>query len=232
MEDGQVALRLLPPGGGEPHGAAGGGAVRVHVVGEDPLARAGIRALLDGSPAVEVAGESEPGPWTAAALHRSRPDVLVAHGELSERQRARLARAVGGSVPVLTLGGRRPQPGGQSGPGHLPGTATSGELAAAVVLAAAGYTVVRRGRLPAPAARPGPVRRVSQVGPEALTERECQVLRLLAEGLSNGEIAEALTVSEHTVKTHVQNLLHKLGLRSRVHAAIYAFESGLRGPED
>ncbi|WP_443078151.1 LuxR C-terminal-related transcriptional regulator [Streptomyces sp. NBC_01715] len=46
--------------------------------------------------------------------------------------------------------------------------------------------------------------------------------------MSNGEIAQALTVSEHTVKTHVQNMLHKLRLRNRVHAAIYAFESGLR----
>ncbi|MGW0799708.1 response regulator transcription factor, partial [Streptomyces sp. NPDC002692] len=92
-----------------------------------------------------------------------------------------------------------------------------------------------RGRGPP---RGGPARRfaappvppISPVSPDRLTDRECQVLGLLARGLSNGEIAQALTVSEHTVKTHVQNMLHKLRLRNRVHAAIYAFESGLRPP--
>ncbi|WP_329327208.1 response regulator transcription factor [Streptomyces mirabilis] len=85
---------------------------------------------------------------------------------------------------------------------------------------------------PPPGRRPaaGPLAPISPVSPGRLTDRECQVLDLLARGLSNGEIARALTLSEHTVKTHVQNLLHKLRLRNRVHAAIYAFESGLRAP--
>jgi DNA-binding NarL/FixJ family response regulator len=61
-----------------------------------------------------------------------------------------------------------------------------------------------------------------------LTEREAQVLELLARGLSNGEIAHTLSLSQHTVKTHVQNMLHKLRLPNRVHAAIYAFEAGVR----
>ena len=64
--------------------------------------------------------------------------------------------------------------------------------------------------------------------PDRLTARECQLLDLVSRGLSNTEIARALTLSEHTVKTHVQNLLQKLRLRNRVHVAIYAFESGLR----
>ncbi|GGJ51577.1 response regulator transcription factor [Streptomyces brasiliensis] len=197
--------------------------VRVHVVGADPLVRVGIRTLLEGHPGISVIGESAPGPQLGVALRSVRPHVVVAHGTLSTAQHTRLTQDAPDGLPVLVVGGGDDVPGPVHG--HLPGTTTPRELAAAVVLAAAGYTLV-----PAEGRRAQPRARVSSIGPEELTRRECEVLELLARGLSNSEIARCLTLSEHTVKTHVQNMLHKLRLPNRVHAAIYAFETGVRRP--
>ncbi|MET8896937.1 response regulator transcription factor [Streptomyces albogriseolus] len=215
-----------------PGAAAGTCGVRLFLVGPDALARAGIRSLLDGHGDITVVGEDEPGPRALAAVRAHEPDVLLAHGLRDEEEIDALVRAAGPDGAVLTVGGAgplsRPAPALR---GHLPVTTSAAQLAAAVSLAAAGYSVAR-GPL-TPAARPVRVRTpgpssVSTVPPDRLTDRECQILDLVSRGLSNTEIARALTLSEHTVKTHVQNLLQKLRLRNRVHVAIYAFESGLR----
>ncbi|MGW7256813.1 response regulator transcription factor [Streptomyces sp. NPDC054834] len=232
MKERHAALHVLPPVAGpqeqesEPWQAADRGRqVRVHVVGADPLARVGIRTLLTGRPGIRVTGESAPGPLVAAALRAQAPHVLVVHGPLTGEQRAFWAERAADEVKVIVLGGAEPADVPAGVHGQLPGTATAGQLASAVVLAAAGYAFA-----PATAERTRPAPRVSGVGPDELTGREREVLELLACGLSNGEIAESLTLSPHTVKTHVQNMLHKLCLPSRVHAAIYAFETGVRRP--
>ncbi|QMU18216.1 response regulator transcription factor [Streptomyces pristinaespiralis] len=224
-----------------PGGATAAPGVRLFLVGGDALARAGIRSLLDGQGGISVIGEDEPGPRALAALRAQAPDVLVVHGLREAHEADALLREVDPGIRVLTVGGAEPK--GRTTAvlhGHLPHSTTSQQLAAAVSLAAAGYSLTR-GPLPptttepAPAAtpekaapRPRAAATVSDVPPEQLTGRECQILDLVARGLSNTEIAQSLTLSEHTVKTHVQNLLNKLRLRNRVHVAIYAFETGLR----
>ncbi|WP_217247038.1 response regulator transcription factor [Streptomyces sp. AC602_WCS936] len=217
-------LRVLPGA------AAAARGVRLFLVGPDALARAGIRSLLDGRGDITVVGEDEPGPRALAAVRAHEPDVLLAHGLRDEEESDALLRAVGADGAVLTVGGveppERPAPALR---GHLPVTAGAEQLAAAVSLAAAGYSMARGPLAPAaPPARGAGTTSVSTVPPDRLTDREHQILDLVSRGLSNTEIARSLTLSEHTVKTHVQNLLQKLRLRNRVHVAIYAFESGLR----
>ena len=112
--------------------------------------------------------------------------------------------------------------------GSLPWTTSEQEFVSAVRLVAAGHSISSR-----PRDDDGP-----QVGrPEvvhngfALTSRECDVLLLLAKGYTNAEISAGLGLGESTVKSHVQNLLNKLGARNRVSAAIYAYETGLMRPD-
>jgi DNA-binding NarL/FixJ family response regulator len=202
--------------------------IRVQVVGNDVLARHGVLTALTDEPGMVVVGNHRPGPGVFATLAARYPDVVLLHG-LTEADAAGVLAAVrqaGRVIRVLTIGVRD----GESVPdvdgcvcGSLPVWATPEEVVAAVRMAAAGYAL----RL---ADEDGQV--ISLAGRETaqragLSDRECDVLSLVAQGLSNAEIAADLTVSEHTVKSHMQNLLSKLGLRNRIHAVIYAFETGL-----
>lgn len=215
-------------------------AVRVFLLGPDALARSGLRMLLDGQPGVTVAGDGEPGPRSLAALRTVCPDVVVVHGVGDSREIGLLAQQAGDGVRLLAIGGTGPQdgPGAWEAAlsGHLPTSVTPADLAAAVRMAAAGYRVLRdapaawQQTAGAPASGADGTSTVSDVDPRELTAREREVIDLIARGSSNAEIAEELLLSEHTVKTHVQNLLHKLKLRNRVHAVVYAFETGLRSP--
>lgn len=207
--------------------------IRVQVVGDDVLARRGVLAALDGEPGMVVVGEHRPGPGVFATLAARHPDVLLLHG-LSAADATPILTAVkraGRVVRVLSIGVRDGEPGPDVDGcvcGALPAWATPEEVVAAVRVAAAGFALHRADELG----------QVVQLGESAesgraaalrdgLSERECDVLALVARGLSNAELAAELTVSEHTVKSHMQNLLSKLGLRNRIHAVIYAFETGL-----
>ncbi|HET9139815.1 response regulator transcription factor, partial [Actinophytocola sp.] len=209
------ADELIPLDSPDPDG------IRVLVVGDDLLARRGMLAALDDAPGLVVVGDRHPGSGVGAAVRSSSPDVLLLHGLSGAEAEPTLtaARAAAPDIRVLTICARADR---DTDPGHglLPASSTPEEMVAAVRLAAAGY-VLRRG--PATAGGAGRAAAVRR----GLTERECDVLELVAAGMSNAEIAGTLTLSEHTVKSHVQNLLGKLKLRNRIHAVIYAFDTGL-----
>ena len=209
--------------------------IRVLVAGDDVLARRGVLAALDDEPGMIVVGEHRTGPAVFATLAARHPDVLLLHG-LRGTDAAAVLAAVRRSdrvVRVLLIGMRDGET--LTGPdvcGSLPARATPEEVVAAVRIAAAGFSL-HRTEAEADDDRAGQLVCLTEAdaadagGANRLSARECDVLALVARGMSNAEIAAELAVSEHTVKSHVQRLLGKLGLRNRIHAVIYAFESGL-----
>ncbi len=206
--------------------------IRILVVGEDVLARRGVLAALDGEPGMVVVGEHRAGPGVYAAVVARQPDVLLLHGLRQEDSELVLTavRRAGRKLRVLSIGIRD----GEPEPvldglmcGALPTSATPEEVVAAVRIAAAGYALGRADEFGRLVHLPTGEHSREAAERDGLSDRECEVLALVAKGMSNAEIAGSLTVSEHTVKSHVQNLLSKLSLRNRIHAVIYAFETGL-----
>ena len=209
--------------------------LRVVIADDQPLMRAGFKAVLEATGSIVVVAEAGTGREAIRAAEEHRPDVVLMDIRMPDLDGIEATRRLPRQrVLVLTTFGLDEYivdalRAGASG--FLLKDAPVQELVAAVRAVAAGDAVLspavtRRlldrvaGRLPAPAAhRPD--------GLATLTEREREVLQLIAGGLSNAEIAAALVVSEPTVKTHVSNLLGKLGLRDRVQAVILAYETGL-----
>jgi DNA-binding NarL/FixJ family response regulator len=198
--------------------------IKVLVAGDDVLARGGVRAALNDQPGIRAVGDCQPGIAVGDVVKALQPHVLLLH-RVSEEAfgvTVKAARDARYTIRVLTIGSHEHslRPNVEQGVcGVLPPSATAEQLVAAVRLASAGYVLFGGGE--------GPVQREAPVRRDGLSGRECEVLSLIAQGMSNAEIALALTVSEHTVKSHVQNLLGKLNLRNRIHAVIYAFETGL-----
>jgi DNA-binding NarL/FixJ family response regulator len=213
--------------------------VRVLVCDDQPLIRAGIRTLLGTQPDIEVVGEASDGSAAVTATTRLRPDVVLMDvrmpGTDGITATGRIARGEGSPrVLVLTTYDQDEYvfdalASGASG--FLLKDARPEDLIAGIRSVAAGDALLAPSvtrRLIALFARTHTASaRQTASRLEVLTDREREVLGLVARGLSNAEIAASLHITEHTVKTHVGSLLRKLDLRDRVHAVIFGYESAL-----
>ncbi len=206
--------------------------IRVLIADDQPLMRAGFKAVLEATGQIKVVAEAENGEAAIAAAQQHQPDVILMDirmpGVDGLEATRRLPRQ---RVLVLTTFGLdeyivEALRAGASG--FLTKDAPAQDLIAAVKAVAAGDAVlapaVTRRLLDHVAHRLPPAIGAPTDALASLTDREREVFELVAAGLSNAEIANALVVAEPTVKTHVSNLLSKLGLRDRVQAVILAYE--------
>ncbi|WP_049567434.1 response regulator [Nonomuraea sp. SBT364] len=209
--------------------------IRVVIADDEDLIRAGLRIILDSEPELSVVGEAADGAAVLPVVRRERPDVVlmdVRMPDVDGIQATRRLVALDDAPKVLVVttfenddyvyDALR-----AGADGFLLKRTRPDELVRAVKLVAAGETLLFPAAIRALAGR-HPVTEVPGIG--NLTGREGDVLRLMAKGLSNGEIAAELTVSPETVKTHVGNVLAKLGARDRTQAVIAAYESGFVSP--
>ncbi|SEG14284.1 DNA-binding response regulator, NarL/FixJ family, contains REC and HTH domains [Thermomonospora echinospora] len=228
--------------------------IRVVIVDDQGMVRAGFGVLLNAQPDIEVVGEAADGETGLRVIDALRPDVVLMDIRMPglnglEATRRLLARdhPPGGSetgrddppkVLVLTtfdLDDYVYEALRAGASGFLLKDASATELAEAVRVVAAGDALLSPSvtrRLIAEFARLGAPRSPRRERLADLTERETEVLALVARGLSNQEIAAELVVAEQTVKTHFGRVLMKLGLRDRPQAIVYAYETGLVRPGD
>ena len=213
--------------------------IRVLLADDQRLVRSGFRMILRADPELEVVGEAGDGVEAVELAGALAPDVVLMDVRMPNLDGIEATRRITAApdpprVLVLTTfdldeyvyGALR-----AGASGFLLKDAPEEQLGAAIRIAADGGALFS----------PGVTRRLIErfaaspdAGPPpdlaALTSREVEVLRLVARGLSNAEIAGELVVSEHTVKTHVASILGKLGLRDRTQAVVAAYESGLVRP--
>ncbi len=211
--------------------------IKVMLVDDQTLVRQGVRSLLELSQDVEVIGEAADGATAIEQVPRLQPDVLLLDMRMPGKNGLEVLQALAadGVLPPtiilttfddedLVLAGIR-----AGARGYLLKDVALEDLLEAVRSVAAGRTLVK------PAVTERLLKGLGQINtgfsaldqPDPLTERETEILRLMAGGYSNKEIANALSVAEGTVKNHVSSILSKMGVRDRTRAVLKAFEGGL-----
>jgi DNA-binding NarL/FixJ family response regulator len=215
--------------------------LRVLLVDDDHLMRAGLRAVLSSDDSVEVAGEASDGREAVQLAARLRPDVVLMDVRMPimdgiAATRELLERVPSARVIVLTTFEEDDYIFGSlsaGASGFLLKRTRPEELIAAIHTIAAGEALLSPSVTRRVVDRMAPrlaVGATSSERLEELTPRERDVLELVARGLNNREIADALVIEESTVKTHVKRILMKLDVRDRVHAVIAGYETGLVRP--
>jgi DNA-binding NarL/FixJ family response regulator len=215
--------------------------LRVLLVDDQAMVRTGFRLILESEPGIHVVGEAGDGRAALAAARELRPDVILMDVQmpvldgLAATQRLLADDDMAARVVILTTFERDEYifaalRAGASG--FLLKNGPPEDLIEAVRVVASGNALlspsVTRRLIEELTREPG----TRELTPELqlLTDRELEILRLVAQGLTNAEIADRLFVGESTVKTHVSNIFGKLNLRDRVQAVIFAYESGLALP--
>jgi NarL family two-component system response regulator LiaR len=213
--------------------------IRVLIADDHAILRKGIRALLSTEPDLEVVGETGDGLETVAQAQALRPDVILMDLVMPNMDGIEATRRITADLPGVRIL-------------VLTSFAADDKVFPAIKAGALGYILkdtgpaelvqaihqVHRGQ---PSLEPSialkMLQELSQPSkqpptPEPLTERELEVLRLIAQGKSNREIADDLVIADLTVRTHVSNILGKLHLASRTQAALYALREGLASLDD
>ncbi|MGC5346397.1 response regulator [Streptomyces sp. DT171] len=212
--------------------------VTLLIADDDEVTRSGLRTLLAAQPGISVVGEAADGVEAVEQVRRLRPDVVLMDVRMPRRDGIEATRqllaepAEPPEVVVITT---------FENDGYVTAALSAGasgfvlkrlpvrQIAEAVRVVAAGEAVLFPAALRRMVAA-RPLSSAEALPKAALTEREEEVLRLVATGRSNPEIAQSLVVSLETVKTHVGNVLTKLGAQNRTHAVVIAYESGLVVP--
>jgi DNA-binding NarL/FixJ family response regulator len=220
--------------------------VRVALVDDQPMLRLGYRLFLQARSELEVVGEAEDGRAALELAKAHHPDVMLMDVQMPGWDGIRATAAIVNAYPqirvlILTtfnvddyiLDALR-----AGASGFVLKDADPDELVAAIMAVAAGDAIISPAAtrrlldvvLPQLQPRPQGTQPPRSAAESVLTSRELEVLRSVAQGLSNREIAGQLHLSEGTVKVHIGHLLNKLDLRDRVQAVVYAYESGLITP--
>jgi DNA-binding NarL/FixJ family response regulator len=217
--------------------------IAVLIADDQALVRAGFRAILDEQPGIRVVGEAGDGRDAIDLVRRRHPDVVLMDIQMPDINGLEAARRIlaeadeNHPVAILMLTtfdlNEYVYDALRAGAsGFLLKDVLPEQLIAAVRVVAAGDALIAptiTKRLIEQFARTAPPH-IPPARLKDLTPRELEILTLVARGMSNGEIADDLTLSQATVKTHIKHILSKLDLRDRVHAVVLAYEAGLVTP--